>query len=256
MPNFFIKKHQIKDHRIEIKGELLRHLRDSLRIQRGERISCVDEDAIRYTVVVTYIGRDLLTGDVTEEVKQGERPAVYIHIIQAIPKGPRLDFIIEKATELGVSAVTPVMTERSVVRIEKERVEERLKRWRRIALESAQQSGRRGVPEIAPPVSLSEFLASFRKVDLNLLLWEGEKRVMIKDVLKGAQEAKRVTVLIGPEGGFSEDEVGKALEKGFVSVSLGEFILRTETASIAALSILQYEFGGSFNLYRGCCAVL
>ena len=244
VPNFFIKKVQIKDHHIEIRGELLRHLRASLRVQRGERIFCVDEDAGCYTVVVTHVGKDLLTGDVTEEVKRGEGPAVYIHIVQAIPKGPRLDFIIEKATELGASAITPVMTERSVVRIEKERVGEKLKRWSRIALESAQQSGRWDVPEIAPPVTLSEFLTSFKKADLNLLLWEGEKRVTIKDVLKGAQEAKSVTVLIGPEGGFSEDEVEKAVEKGFVSVSLGELILRTETAPIAALSILQYEFGG------------
>jgi len=244
VPNFFIKKVQIKDHHIEIRGELLRHLRDSLRVQRGERIFCVDEDASRYTVVVTHVGKDLLTGDVTEEVKRGKGPAVYIHIAQAVPKGPRLDFIIEKATELGVSAITPVITERSVVRIEKERVGERLKRWRRIALESAQQSGRWDVPEIAPPVTLPEFLASFRKTDLNLLLWEGEKRVTLRGVLKGAQGVKSVTVLIGPEGGFSEDEVGKAVEKGFVAVSLGELILRTETAPIAALSILQYEFGG------------
>lgn len=204
----------------------------------------MDEHASRYTVVVTHVGKDLLTGDVTEEVKRGGYPAVYIHIAQAVPKGPRLDFIIEKATELGASAITPVMTERSVVRIEKDRVGEKLKRWSRIALESAQQSGRRDVPEIVPPVTLPEFLASFRKGDLNLLLWEGEKRVTIKDVLKGAQEVKSVTVLIGPEGGFSEDEVGKAVEKGFVAVSLGELTLRTETAPIAALSILQYEFGG------------
>jgi len=244
VPNFFIKKVQIKDHQIEIRGELLRHLRDSLRVQRGERISCVDEDAVRYTVVITHIGKDILTGDVTEEVKRGEFPAVYIHVVQAIPKGSRLDFIIEKATELGASAITPVMTERSVVRIEKDRVGEKLKRWSRIALESAQQSGRWDVPEITPPVTLPDFLASFRKADLNLLLWEGEKRVTIKDVLKGVQEVKSVTVLIGPEGGFSEDEIGKAVEKGFVAVSLGELILRTETAPITALSILQYEFGG------------
>ena len=244
MPNFFIKKVQIKDHQIEIRGELLRHLRDSLRVQRGERISCVDEDAVRYTVVITHIGKDILTGDVTEEIRRSECPAVYIHVVQAIPKGSRLDFIIEKATELGASAITPVMTERSVVRIEKDRVGEKLKRWSRIALESAQQSGRWDVPEITPPVTLPDFLASFRKADLNLLLWEGEKRVTIKDVLKGVQEVKGVTVLIGPEGGFSEDEIGKAVEKGFVAVSLGELILRTETAPITALSILQYEFGG------------
>ncbi len=228
---------------MKIGGELLKHLRDSLRIQTGEKIFCVDEERHKYAVVVTSIGKDLLTGDIIEEVLCEKGVSIHIHIAQAIPKGPKLDFIIQKSTELGVSEITPVLSERSIVRIEKERVEEKLARWRRIALEAAQQSDRWDVPDIAPPVTLSDFLSSFQKGDLNLLLWEGEKREGIKKVLKGVKEVKSVVILIGPEGGFSRNESEMAVEKGFVPVSLGELILRTETAPLVALSILQYEFG-------------
>lgn len=243
MPNFFIKKDQIEEDKVKIGGELLKHLRDSLRVQKGEKIICVDEDANKYTVVATHIRKDILIGHIIGKIVREKGPAVYIHIVQAIPKGPKLDFIIQKSTELGVNAITPVISERSIVRVEKERTAERLTRWKRIALESAQQSDRWDVPEISPPLTLRDFISSFRKADLNLLLWEGEKRQGIKDVLKDVQDARSAIILIGPEGGFSTGEVEMAVEGGFTPVSLGELTLRTETAPIVALSILQYEFG-------------
>ncbi len=245
MPNFFIKKSQIEKDKIKIGGELLKHLRDSLRIQQGEKVICIDEDGNQYTVVVTSAGKDQLAGDIVKRVERGQGPAVSIHIAQAIPKGPKLDLIIQKSTELGVNTITPILSGRTIVRIEKERVEEKVGRWRRIALEAAQQSNRLDVPEVAPPIPLADFLSSFRKADLNLLLWEGEKRHGIKKVLKDAHEAKSIVILIGPEGGFSDSEVEMAVASGFTPVSLGELILRTETAPIAVLSILQYELGST-----------
>ena len=116
-------------------------------------------------------------------------------------------------------------------------------RWRRIALEAAQQSNRADVPEIKTPVTFTEFLSSYGKGDLKILLWEGEKEHGIKDILKNTKDVKSVAVVIGPEGGFSENEVKIAVEKGFTSVSLGESILRTETAPIVILSIILYELG-------------
>jgi 16S rRNA (uracil1498-N3)-methyltransferase len=245
LPNFFIKKAQIEKNQIRITGELLKHLRDSLRIQKGEKFVCVDEDANRYTVEVSSVSKALLIGDVIEKTDIEKIPAVYIHLVQAIPKGPKLDFIIQKSTELGVNAITPVISERSVVRIEKERVHDKSERWRRIALEAAQQSNRLNVPDVAPPVTLRDFLSSYKKADLNLLLWEGEQRSGIRDLLHRVQDVKNITLLIGPEGGFSGSEVRMAIEKGFIPVSLGELILRTETAPIVVLSILQYEFGST-----------
>ncbi len=247
MSVFFINKNQVKENKVRITGELLKHLRDSLRIKNGEMIFCVDEEGTKYAVFATYAGKDLFIGEITETTGRQIESAIFIHLVQAVPKGPKLDFIIQKTTELGINAITPVISDRAVVRIEKERVEEKLRRWKKIALEAAQQSNRLDVPDIAPPVSFHDYIASFQKGDLNLLLYEGEKKRGIKEVIRGAMEAacgvKSIILLIGPEGGFSNEEVEMAEEAGFTPVSLGSHILRTETAPIVALSILQYEFG-------------
>lgn len=243
MPNFFIKNTCIKENNIEISGEVLHHLRDSLRIKKGEKISCVDEDRIRYTVTVTEIRKDLLVGEITKKEERNSVSSLYVNLVQSMPKGPKFDAIIQKATELGVNTISPVISERSVVRLEKERGDEKLRRWNRIALEAAQQSDRRDIPDIASPVSLRDFLSSYKKGDINLLLWEGEKRQGIKGILTDSGDVKSINILIGPEGGFSDNEAGLAVSAGFITVSLGELILRTETAPIVVLSILQYEYG-------------
>ena len=247
MSVFFINKNQLKENKIRIAGELLKHLRDSLRIKKGEMIFCVDEEGTKYAVLATYTGQDLFVGEIIETTSKQKESAIYIHLVQAVPKGPKLDFIIQKTTELGINAITPVISDRSVVRIEKDRAEEKLRRWKKIAIEAAQQSNRLDVPDMALPISFHDYMASFKKGDLNLLLYEGEKKTGIKEVLTAAQEAKSeiktIILLIGPEGGFSHEEVEMAVEAGFTPVSLGDLILRTETAPIAALSILRYEFG-------------
>lgn len=246
MSVFFIKKDQLKDNNVSITGELLKHLRDSLRIKNGEMIYCVDEEGNRYAVRAAYTGQDLFVGEIIETTSKCKESAISIHLVQAVPKGPKLDFIIQKATELGISAITPVISDRAIVRIEKNRVEDKLRRWRKIALEAAQQSNRLDVPDISSPVSFHDYMASFKKGNLNLLLYEGEKKRGIKEALRGIESingVKTIILLIGPEGGFSHKEVETAVNSGFTTVSLGEFILRTETAPIAALSILQYEFG-------------
>ena len=243
MPNYFIKNDQIKDNRIEVTGELLKHLLGSLRIKIGERIVFVDEDKNRYLVAVTHAGKDSITGNIIDKTVLIRKHGVSINLVQAIPKGPKFDYIIQKSTELGVSAITPVISERCVVRLDRGQAVEKLKRWRKIALEAAQQSNRRDVPEIKTPVTFTEFLTSYGKVDLKILLWEGEKEQSIKGILKKAGEVKSIVIVIGPEGGFSENEVKIAVEKGFTSVSLGESILRTETAPIVILSIILYELG-------------
>lgn len=185
--------------------------------------------------------------EATERTGRQRETAIFIHLVQSVPKGPKLDFIIQKTIELGINAITPVISERPVVRIEKERAEEKSRRWKKIAIEAAQQSNRLDVPDISPPLSFHDYMASFKKGDLNLLLYEGEKRMGIKQVLRGIQQTKSgvktIILLIGPEGGFSQEEVETAAEAGFTPVSLGDLILRTETAPIVALSILQYEFG-------------
>ena len=123
MSVFFINKNQLKENKIRITGELLKHLRDSLRIKKGEMIFCVDEEGTKYAVLATYTGQDLFVGEIIETTSKQKESAIYIHLVQAVPKGPKLDFIIQKTTELGINAITPVISDRSVVRIEKDRAE-------------------------------------------------------------------------------------------------------------------------------------
>lgn len=246
MPNFFISKDQIRGNKLNIQGDLLRHLRDSLRIKKGERIVCVDSESItKYIVHVSYVGRDVLIGDLVRKIKRVNEEPLHIHLVQAIPAGSKLDMIIQKSTELGVSTITPLMTERCVVRIRNKDVDKKLNRWRKIAIEAAQQSNRWNVPEVMPPLNIERFISTCRRADLNLLLWEGERGCYIKDTLRKTLNNIKwpfgVILLVGPEGGFSDMEVQLLISNGFVSISLGDLILRTETASLAALSIIQYE---------------
>lgn len=248
MPHFFISSSQIISDIIEIKGELLHHLKDSLRIRKGELIICTDASIpVKYTVKIKDIGRTTLTGEIVEKKYREEEWPYIIHLVQAIPGGSKFDLIIQKSTELGVHIITPVVSERCVVRIKREKIPSKMNRWQKIALEAAQQSERWEIPRINPPVVLREFISSYNPEGLNLLLWEREKRHHIKDILRGFTRETHlptsITVMVGPEGGFSEAEVTLITSRGFIPVSLGNLILRTETASLAILSILQYELG-------------
>jgi len=231
---------------IEIGGDLFHHLRDSLRVRRGESIVCVDASIpVKYLVRVKEIGKNILVGEILEKRYRERKDPCTIHLVQAIPSGSKFDLIIQKSTELGVHIITPVITERCIVKIRDEKIPSKVKRWQRIALEAAQQSERWEIPRITVPVELREFMDSHEPSEVNLLLWEREWKKHIKDILRGVIHQEKVpdsiTVMIGPEGGFSEKEVSLITSKGFIPVSLGNLILRVETAAFSVLSILQYE---------------
>jgi 16S rRNA (uracil1498-N3)-methyltransferase len=164
-----------------------------------------------------------------------------ITLYQALPKGDRLDFILQKATELGVTRIILFASERAVVRIADDKLEKKLTRWRRIVQEAARQSG-----SVVPFVDFRESITDlfeFQKVDLKLVLWEGEHNRHLKAVFKDVKIPTSIVVMIGPEGGFTKEEVNTAKSLGFISVTLGKRVLRTETAGITMLSILQYLWG-------------
>jgi 16S rRNA (uracil1498-N3)-methyltransferase len=180
----------------------------------------------------------------------GRRPApaaaaAPVTLYQAIPKADKMDLIIRQATELGVGRIIPFFAERSVPRWPAEKSPLKRARWQKIAVEACRQCGRSDVPEIGAVVSLAEAIASPLPAALNLLLWEGEVALGLRECLRGPQYRGRTSfsLLIGPEGGFQWGEVERAGEAGFVSVSLGRRILRVDTAALAALTVIQYESG-------------
>ena len=242
MPVYFIASSQIQEKSIHVVGALLKHLRDALRIQQGEFLTFVDEQRQRYLTRVDRIDRRLMVAWIIDRLAPAPPPPLQLKLAQGIIKGKNMDWIVQKATELGVSQIIPLLTSRTVVRSEGFKAMRQQERWQAIAHEAAQQSGRDTVPFVQAVCSLADFIKTTDH-QLRLILWEEETGQSLRNELASQTEVKSATLLIGPEGGFSREEVTEAKTWGFKTVHLGKQILRTETASLAILSVLQYLWG-------------
>jgi 16S rRNA (uracil1498-N3)-methyltransferase len=238
-PRFFISPEQAAGSRIIVSGEDVRHIVSVLRMKPGEMLLLCDGKGAEYTVKIAQVGQSEIA---TELVSQSRRDIRYpfVTLVQGLPKSDKMDFIVQKATELGVTEIIPLKTERTIVKVKDE--EKRITRWQKIAREAAMQSNRVDIPFIGQIVSFKDFLRTPNPELRTLLLlpWE-EGTLPIKDVLRAHADVKKIIVLIGPEGGFSTLEAETAKARGFHLVSLGPHILRTETAAVATLSMILYE---------------
>ncbi|MEK6742352.1 MAG: 16S rRNA (uracil(1498)-N(3))-methyltransferase [Nitrospirota bacterium] len=238
-PRFFITPDQVRDPYITVVDDDVRHIGAVLRKQPGDLLTLLDGQGKEYTVRITAIEKTEID---TEIVDRRERKPLSPMIIlgQGLPKSDKMDWIVQKATELGVSSLAPIVTERTILKVKDE--EKRVARWQKIAREAAMQCDRPDIPQVKTIRSFSTFIRTLAPGPQTLLLlpWE-EGTEPVKNVLRGQKDLKHVVVLIGPEGGFSQAEADAAKEKGFHLVSLGPNILRTETAAIAVLSIIGYE---------------
>ncbi len=243
MTRIFLPPELLFAKQITITGDQARYLSLVLRVKPGDQLIIFDGSGFKYdcTILKSH-KKEIIAEKINKEPYSVESP-ISITLAQGIAKGEKMDFIIQKSTELGVSKVVPLITEHSEIRHT-----EKLQRWRKIALSASQQSGRDMIPEICEPLGYNEFLisplADGRGYEFSGITFSEEyKERNLKQVLSGFRETKQITILVGPEGGFAKDEVTEAVEKGFIKASLGPRILRTETAPIAAISIIQYELG-------------
>jgi 16S rRNA (uracil1498-N3)-methyltransferase len=175
-------------------------------------------------------------------------PAAGIHVTlcQAVPKAEKMDGIIRHATELGAERIIPFLAERSVPRWRPEQLPRKRERWQKIAVEASRQCGRSDIPQVGEIVTFERMLRDIPESGLRLIPWEEETTTGIREVLRDPARAgmKEFVLVIGPEGGFSAEEIDQARRAGFLSVSLGKRVLRVETASLAVIAVLQYEKGG------------
>lgn len=211
---------------------------DVLRLREGSGVTIVDSGAQEFSASL-----GMSDGKVSARLdalqSSGARETVLeITLAQAIPKGQKLDFVIEKATELGLARLIPIRTARSVG----DASPNKLERWRRLARSAAQQSGRTRIPEVESPLEWSALLPRIAAFDIAIFAWELATEPL-RDALVRLGQARNVLVIVGPEGGFSHDEATAAIAAGACAVSLGARILRTETAPLALLSVLLYESG-------------
>ncbi len=238
-PRFFISPDQVAGSRIIVSGEDVRHIRTVLRVKLGETLILCDGNGTEYLVKIIESGKTELATEIVERsTRELSRPRVTLG--QGLPKSDKMDWIMQKATELGVATIVPLVTERTIVKVRD--AEKRLARWQKIAREAAMQSNRVDIPTVGSITSFHNFTITLDPGPLTLKLfpWE-EGTEPVKNILRQHSDARHVVVLIGPEGGFSETEAVMARDQGFHQVSLGRNILRTETAAIAALSMILYE---------------
>ena len=239
-PRFFISPDQVIDQLITVSGEDVRHIATVLRMKTGDGLLLCDGMGTEYQAKIVQIGRAEIRAEIVSRSKR-EIHHPFITLGQGLPKSDKMDWIVQKATELGVATILPLVTERTIVKIRDEAT--RISRWQKIAREAAMQSNRPDTPQVGHIRSFSDFLQTLSPEPRTLLLipWE-EGTEPMKNVLRQMHGIKNVIVLIGPEGGFSAQEAEMAKERGFHLVSLGPNILRTETAAVAVLSMIGYEF--------------
>lgn len=207
----------------------------------GEILTVVDSKGMGFRARVTGLGEERAQVFIFESIPWPVVPRVKITLLQALPEKERMELIIEKATELGVSTIIPFKSNRSISLEERERKQRKAHRWPYIALKAAKQCRRATIPTVEPFCTFEEALHKVQ-APLRIMVWEGERENHIRDYLKG-RPSQDIAVMVGPEGGFEEGEVKEAKKIGFSTVSLGGRVLRTETAAITLMGIIQYEFG-------------
>ena len=243
MPVFFITSDQVQNGTATVTGPLLHHLRTSLRTRIGETLWVGDDRRRRHLIQVTQLDRHQLVGRVLEQHDGPIRRSPAVTIGQALLKSDRMDWVIQKVTELGAASFVPLMGRYVVLRPKAARVATQQQRWQRIAVEAAQQAERWEIPTVAAPCEAAAFFAKQPPADVNLILRErGPGQSLASIPLPNSPEST-IVIATGPEGGWAREELGIALEHGFTPVTLGKLILRAETAALAALSILQSRVG-------------
>lgn len=241
MHRFFVGTSLPVGDELIIDGTDARHISKVLRLGAGDEIIVCDTDGIDCECIISSISDTEVRARIQAKHHSLTEPEICVTLYQGVPKGDKLDTVTQKSVELGVSVIVPVAMKRSVAIIKDP--QKRAERMQKIAREASKQCQRAKVPEAREVMTFVDAVSDAKGADLCLLPYEEEKSVSIKEVLKAAENIQTVSIFIGPEGGFEPSEVELARQNGFQTVSMGSRILRTETASLAAITAVMYELG-------------
>lgn len=233
----FLQQLGVKEGLLIAEGEELVHLRDALRLSVGDLVTVSDGIGTLYETQVFKVGKRDMELKILHRTNF-PRPAVEYHLYQSLLKGSRMEMAVQKTTEMGIDRIVPIITQRTVVRIGEEKSKGRVQRWQKMCLEASKQSRRQTVPRVEDIVEFSEALEKIGDYDLFVVPHETEKKRKLTD-LKPAGPLRRVAYLIGPEGGLTEAEISSLKEIGAWTVTLGNNVLRSETAALVTLAILK-----------------
>ncbi len=243
MHRFFISPTAIHDARVLLRGTIVHQIRDVLRMQPGAEIVLLDNSGNAYRAEIVMIDRDTVRARITDQWKLETEPTTRLTLYQGLLKGQKFDWVLQKGTELGITRFVPLLAARCVIGNLEDVSDTRLERWQRILVEAAEQAGRAVLPHITAPLLFAPACASAAQSGLALMPWEGERSRGLREMLQNVDKSKELSVFIGPEGGFADEEVALAQAHNILPVSLGSRILRAETAALATASAILYELG-------------
>ena len=238
MHRFFIPKPFKQE--MQIAGQDAHHIMDVLRMGPGDLLQVVADDGISFVGEIAAVSTNTVTVSAKEILRESHEPDVRISLLQGLAKGEKMELIIQKAVEIGVAEIFPLAMDHSVVVLDRSKAGKKTERWQKIAEAAAKQSKRDMIPDVHEVMKLSRVLQE-EKWDLLVIAYESENQVSLKEVLQAHKDAKSIGIIIGPEGGLSNEEVKAAQEAGGIAVSLGRRILRTETAGMVVATAILYE---------------
>lgn len=243
LPRFLVSPDAVRDGAATVTGADLAHMRRVLRLRPGSRVLLWDAEGAEHEAVIRAYEGGVAAMTVVRSYRPERESPLAVTLAQAVGKGDKMDWIVEKTTELGVTRVAPFFSSHTVPRFGGDKVERRRERWRKIAAAAARQSGRTRIPEIDEPDLFDATLDRDWRCDARLLFWEGARGRGLASLRQELHGPRSVLVMVGPEGGFSQEEVARAAAHGFRTVGLGRRILRTETAAVAVVCAVQLLWG-------------
>jgi len=244
MYKFFVKQNQIENDKITINNNDVNHIKNVLRLSEGEKIEISNSDnGESYICKILNFENDVVNCEIEDTLEANIEPNIYIHIMQGLPKSDKMELIIQKCTELGVKEFTPVSLNRCIVKLNGKDEVKKIERWQKISEVAAKQSKRSIIPKINEVIKLNKVIELIKEYDIILVAYEEEKNNTVKRELQKLEKSEelKIGVLIGPEGGIEKEEIDMLKQAGTKIVTLGNRILRTETAPIVMASIIMYE---------------
>lgn len=244
MQSFFVNKEQlnIEKNEIEIIDDNFNHIRNVLRCNIGDKIKIVVKNEGKYLCVIEKILKESIICNIENKIDENNESSIKIDIYQGLPKSDKMEYIIQKCTELGAYSFIPVNFKRCIVKLNNKDEIKKITRWNKIAESAAMQSGREYIPRVEKIINLDQLCNIIPKYDIVIVAYEEEKNNYLKDVIKN-RNIQNIALIIGPEGGLDKIEIEKLKDNGAKIISLGSRILRTETTPIAMTSIIMYELG-------------
>ncbi|OON92836.1 MAG: hypothetical protein ATN32_01890 [Candidatus Epulonipiscium fishelsonii] len=240
MKKFFVSPNKIADNKVIIEGSDYNHIINVFRLKMNDKLLINDRHGNEFTCIITSVEKLSLVATIEDKFILSTEPKTKVTLFQSLIKPEKMEFVLQKSVELGVYQIIPLITERCVIKLDSSKMENKVNRWKKIIEAAAKQSGRNLIPEIKLPVKFNKIIDYVNETDLNIIPYEKETQVSLKTILRENIETN-INVVIGPEGGFTEEEINQVKINNFNCATLGKRILRSETAALTVISNIMYE---------------